>query len=881
MNKKLLFVGAVFMGGFFSLNAAEVINYVLVRSNGAISSRIDYTYDANGLVTEELVTVPDIEDPSAMVNFEKTSYGYDSQNRRNVVEQYVWNDNTYTFEGRPVDGGARAVYTFDEASGRVAEQHLYDWGVSGWNSDYSVRCLFEYEGNNGTENRYKKINGIDQADPYEINEYIYDDNWNVLQKIRNMNDFFMGVVPDSKEVYGYDEKGNVVLEEKYMYSGGGGDIYDPWGDAGGDSGSETAEEWTLLERHKYEYEYNADGNVSRKVTSVWRDYLDDYEVESDLTYEYFYGSNDALELDYANNFDAENAFDGFVTEDGNNDGEGWRLENGVVTCTSSQASEAPEILYLPALRLTTENEVEVIFKAKVADAAKPGKLQMILCSNDEKHTVLGPIGQIWNITGTEYQEIKGLIVPEKADAYVIGICFDNNQTGAQVIIDELEVKNGRSTATPSAPFDFTATPATDGSLQVQLIWYAPNTDIAGNFINHADKMELYREGVEEPVYTTEAVGATLAAQYIDQSIPEKGEYTYRVYAYLNGLKSDAAVVKVKVGYPVPPALENLKVVENDDHTVTLSWDAPAEEYGDVKYYIVRNNEVELATAFEGTTFVDNTIDVSAGQTFVFYFVQSYNEIGYNRGTTSELLFVGEPSGVPFKESFAGGVSSHQWMNEVVNGYDAAWGTGSGTTTNPSAEPQDGDGGLAAFLSTILAEGDAVRFTSEKIDISSLAEPELTFHMYLTDGELTGDALVVEASKDNGEYEILSDPFNVSGNSATGWVKQSVSLDKFKGERNVRLSFRGVSAATYDILIDNIVVDNKDNGGADEQFAATAKVYAADGEIIINALEESDIHVYNMNGVQVYAGRGLDARIQAEVGMYIVTVDGVAVKVAVM
>ena len=34
-------------------------------------------------------------------------------------------------------------------------------------------------------------------------------------------------------------------------------------------------------------------------------------------------------------------------------------------------------------------------------------------------------------------------------------------------------------------------------------------------------------------------------------------------------------------------------------------------------------------------------------------------------------------------------------------------------------------------------------------------------------------------------------------------------------------------------------------------------------------------------VQVYAGRGLDARIQAEAGMYIVTVDGVAVKVAVM
>lgn len=71
---------------------------------------------------------------------------------------------------------------------------------------------------------------------------------NVLQKIRNSYSFSFSVgdyakTPTDKEVYEYDDKGNVTLKETYMYSSG--DDYDPWGggsDPWGDGSDEGTDE---------------------------------------------------------------------------------------------------------------------------------------------------------------------------------------------------------------------------------------------------------------------------------------------------------------------------------------------------------------------------------------------------------------------------------------------------------------------------------------------------------------------------------------------------------------------------------------------------------------------------------------------------------------
>ena len=80
---------------------------------------------------------------------------------------------------------------------------------------------------------------------------------------------------------------------------------------GGTSESGDPEEaLSLMYRYKYEYEYNEDGLYTRKTTYTWRDWLGEYSLESDLTYEYHYISGGAVDLPYSNDFNAENSFEG-------------------------------------------------------------------------------------------------------------------------------------------------------------------------------------------------------------------------------------------------------------------------------------------------------------------------------------------------------------------------------------------------------------------------------------------------------------------------------------------------------------------------------------------------------------------------------------------
>ena len=844
------------------LAAQDVVTYVMVHntSDNALVNRIDYTYDPQNRVVEELTRVPNSE--GDFDNYYRENYGYDDQDRRNVVEKLLWDETQWFWYPNSTIDDQRTVTVFNDDN-RPAEIFYYsqfDSNTEKWGDEYEAHGVFEYDGNTGSEVRTTKETYPDGSpkETQEIFEYTYDNQQRIVEKIKNfyLNNGLQEIKePTDRWVYEYDDHGNATLEEQYTYSGSS---------------------WALMYSYKYTYEYDGEGKITRKTQSNYVEISDAYEPYSDFTYEYSYGTNDALELDYANNFDAADALDGFTTEDGNKDGNTWTLTGGSLQVTSAQASEAPEILYLPAIRFSTDNEVEITFNARLAEG-DTANVQMILCSNDNAHTPLGTIGEIHKVVSTEYTQVLGRVVAEKNSPYVIGICFDNNCTGTTLVIDDLAVKNGRSTDTPMAPYYLRATAERTGLLQVSLT-YAPYTfTIGGEYIESVDKTELYRDGVEDPIFSTGEVSTSLEQRFIDETIPERGEYTYRVYCYKDGLRSDATTVSVKVGYPVPHPITGFKAVENEDHTVTLSWDAPAAEDGDVKYWIIRNNEVEVARDFTGTSFTDRTIDTSAGQTYVFYRVQPYNEIGAGNNCYSESLFVGEPSAIPFRESWPGKTGTHLWLEDMINGIDQAWGYASSYN---DIDPQDGDGGMAMFLSTQIEPGYATRLTSEKIDLSSTTAPEVAFYMYIYPGEVSNDALVVEASTDNGEFQIVSAPISASMPETSGWRQHIVPLEGFAGEKNVRIAFRGISDATYDIAIDNVVVGEHGCAGISQATVTNARVYAAAGTITVESDAVSDIRIYSISGTPIYSANAQSARVQAAPGAYIVTVDGKATKVLV-
>lgn len=866
-NKYLLFSAMLSSIVATPLAAQDVVTYVMVHntSDNTVVNRIDYTYDTQNRVVEELTRVPNSE--GGFDNQYRENYGYDDQGRQNVVEKLLWDETQWFWYPNSTidDKRTKTVFNDDNRPAEVFYYSEYDSQSGKWSDSYEYHGVFEYNENTATETRTKYINGIQVANGGNIIDYTFDDNLNIEEKISSLYmdvdwDYEIEKIPQDRYVYEYDDHSNVTLEEHYTNST---DTEDPT--------------WALMYSYKYTYEYNDDGKITRKAQSNYVEINDAYEPYSDFTYEYFYGTNDALELDYANNFDTTNALEDFTTEDGNKDGNTWTLTDGSLQVTSTQASEAPEILYLPAIRFSTDNEVEITFKTRLAEGDM-AKVQMILCSNDNGHTPLGTIGEIHEITSSEYTEVKGLVVPEKNSPYVIGICFDNNSTGSTLVIDDLAVRNGRSTNTPMSPYNVAAAADPTGELKVEIRYTPYPYTIGREYISSVDKTEVYRDGEEAPVYTTEEVSTSLEQHFIDVSIPERGEYTYRIYSYKDGLRSDATVVTLKVGYPVPQTVTGFKAVENDDHTVTLSWNAPAATDGNVKYWIIRNNEVEVARDITGTSFTDQTIDTSAGQAYCYYSIQPYNEIGPGKISYSESLFVGDPHPVPFRESWAGKNGTHQWFEEKINGIDQAWGY---AATYNNIAPQDNDGGMAVFLSTQVETGSVTRLASEKIDLSNTTAPELGFYVYIYPGEVSNDAIVIEASTDNGEFQIVSTPISASMPETSGWQQRIVPLEDFAGEKNVRIAFRGISNATYDIAIDNVVVGEHGCAGINQTSAAdNAHVYSTAGTITVEVNVMSDIRIYSISGTQIYSASAQSAHVQAAPGAYIVTVDGKATKVLV-
>lgn len=844
----------------------KLLDYVVIYSGENVSSKILYSYNEDGSLKQTETLMPDRD--GNLANNSKKVYGYDSEGRLNDYESYVWHASSMAYIGSPELDAKKHIYY--GADGKISEVDYYKWdsNIANWGEHVYMHGVYNYQdGNVIVEDRDKWLN--DKWNPGDRRRYVCDDKGRTVKLIRYNCSFkfevgdYVYTVTDSIE-YSYDDHDNILEQTSYM------NLYD--------------DVWAIGERNKYEYTYDEYGNISKKITYKWTDWQQKWDLLSELTYENHYvSSSTGVELPYRKDFAGGDTLDDMVIEDGNEDGSTWRVEDGALVCSSAEKSDAPEILYTPAIEMSRDYQVKVVFNARVKDASKPVQMQMILCSNDEEMSPLGTIGDIHKIESAESSEIYGYIVAPKDGAYRIGLTFDNNCVGGVVCIDTLSVYNYCPSNTPTPPYGLSAIAANDMSLQIQLDFYAPMYSVDGGLVSHVDKMEVYRNDSEEPVYTTGQVGASLVTRWIDTNAV-KGENVYKIYAYANGQRSDAATVMAVAGYARPDYVKNLSVVEDETHSCTVSWDKPdgidgGEMYDSPVYYtVIRNNEYIVAEDITETSVIDNAIELQSGQTYVFYVILSNNASGEGRTTVSEVYFVGEPYMAPFAESFAGGNLSAQWVTEKLEGLKTGWGIGD-RAYSPDAEPQDNDGGLASFMSTNVSEGTVSRLTSAKIDISGLEKPALSFYIYQTSAERTQDRLAVEVSRNDGKYHVVTDTVYVSGNTADGWVKKVVPLDAYEGEKSFRLSFVGVAAGVNNINIDNISVQELEEVGIVSNVAGKHLVYAdGNGNIVVNASGAASVRIYNMSGQMVYSAFVDRLCLGVAQGIYVVEVDGIKYKV---
>ncbi|MBR1688804.1 MAG: choice-of-anchor J domain-containing protein [Prevotella sp.] len=289
-------------------------------------------------------------------------------------------------------------------------------------------------------------------------------------------------------------------------------------------------------------------------------------------------------------------------------------------------------------------------------------------------------------------------VPSDGEYYV---AIRNYSYGEMVYLDDILVEQGPLAAAPAAATNLKAVADATGAGTVVLTFNAPQTTVAGQPVGAMQKLYVQRDG--EQIFESTAPSANHAYTITDKKAVVGGWNTYTVQATNAAGEGDIAEVKVWVGADAPTEPINIKVKAVDGTKAQITWDAPEVgqnggyvDAASLSYAIARfegnggQNFSVLSTTLTETSFEED-IPQEGEQDWLYYGVQTANELGYSGIGYSNTIIKGAPYQLPYTESFAGGQRSSFWGSELFN--DRGW----GRTWYPSTgSPYDGDGGNMEF-----------------------------------------------------------------------------------------------------------------------------------------------------------------------------------------
>lgn len=166
---------------------------------------------------------------------------------------------------------------------------------------------------------------------------------------------------------------------------------------------------------------------------------------------------------------------------------------------------------------------------------------------------------------------------------------------------------------PAKVQNLTVTPGAEGALSATVSWTNPSKTFGrGGTLEDLDSVVVLRDGVEVTRIDNPVIGGDQS--WTDNTITERGYYTYRVVPYNDMGRGDRTSAAAFVGADNPVAPTNVKLVADGNDGV-LTWTAPTTgkmggyiNTADLKYDIQRlPDSVSVATDYTGTSFTDDNI----------------------------------------------------------------------------------------------------------------------------------------------------------------------------------------------------------------------------------------------------------------------------------
>lgn len=575
---------------------------------------------------------------------------------------------------------------------------------------------------------------------------------------------------------------------------------------------------------------------------------------------------------------------------------------------SFRASEAGEDVYPSSVTdFTTAlsedgSSIEISLKAPTLSHHSLGSV------NDEPLSYITRIDLYRNINYGDYSKIHSFENPTpgetlnysdtdlsiggyyfyKAIVYV-GSCCDYGEYPAE------EIMVGQR---PGDVTDFTAT-STKGKAPVIISLRAPSVDLAGQELKEKVSIALTRyDAVDllwKNVNTWTNVEAGSLLQYSDTEPTEGEMYQYKAVCSTASGNSYGELIDIYVGVDLPaaPTDVNAQIVDNG---VLVNWTAPTVganngyvDFENLTYIVYRGNgysdydATEIARDVKDCSFID-TRNCDEEEN-VRYFVKGVSMEMEGYSASSNLILVGPPSTLPYKEGF------NTLKDDYIVADHASWSISSPELSanwafadvaqlleDEEVAPYEGAGLAFAYYGPYNTEERDDYLTSGRIDISNAAEVKASFKAYvLPEYDST---LVFELIKNDGTVEPLHE-LCFENFDEQGWQLVECDLTAYKAASPVQLRFhahKGVCSAS--IIVDDLQVVDGVNGIYDvTEVAEDGNVYVKDSKLYVQCADNLSVNVYSLDGRLVYTSYG-NSEVALTPSLYIVKVGNTATKVIV-
>lgn len=515
-----------------------------------------------------------------------------------------------------------------------------------------------------------------------------------------------------------------------------------------------------------------------------------------------YGS--AREVPYTESLTTYDSFCNFTVVDENKDGYTWVFDKkkNATYYQCRNGEMAKDLLISAPVSLKSDRVYKLSFKVVNDRINYEERIGLYLGEGEviSGYTQLGSYVK-YTVGKDVVQEIR----PTEDAAKQIAVRMYTITNRSNVTISDFALEEMSLLCAPDSVTGITIEAAPLGELKATVKFTTPATTIAGDELAAISKAVVMRDGsVEVAAVENPATGTEIEVADAGEGM-ESGMHTYTVVCY-----DDAGNAGFEhgedgyVGIDTPLALTNVKVKDNGNNTLTMSWNKVADK-GVHGGYVPADNAIYTIYDENGNA-LGQTVGTSAKLTLnssvasmepalIHLDVSATVDNKEGELASTNGLIIGKVTPAPFSERFPseGESFDHTWWTEPY--YN--------TFYFSRDFDFDGTGGsIAAYSDSSVAKES---FNSVTISLSDMTNPILDFVLYCIP-EKGGKLSVTVVDQDLNET--LLGEISTSSTLKSKWQQIRYNLSQFKECRTIMLKF-GVefedADGTQSLAIDDIKI----------------------------------------------------------------------------